>query len=164
MKRIVRLRVNGSEREVAVEPHHTLLDVLRREFATLSVREGCGIGMCGACTVLADGNPLSSCLVLAALADGLDLVTVEALSVGGELHPIQQTYLDHNAFQCSFCTPGFILSTVALLGENPQPTVEEIREYLSGHLCRCGSYVNIVAAVLDAAERLGAKQPAGANS
>lgn len=154
MKRIVRLRVNGSEREVAIEPHHTLLEVLRRDFDLLSVRESCGIGMCGACTVLADGKPLSSCLVLAALAHDWDLVTVEGLSAGGELHPIQQAYLDHNAFQCSFCTPGFILGTKALLEENPSPTVEEVRECLSGHLCRCGSYVKIMDAVLDAADRL----------
>jgi len=154
MKRIVRLQVNGTEREVAVEPHHTLLDVLRREFDLLSVRESCGIGMCGSCTVLADDKPLSSCLVLAALAQGRKLVTVEGLSTAGELHPIQQAYLDHNAFQCSFCTPGFILGTKALLEENPSPTVEEVRECLSGHLCRCGSYVKIVDAVLDAAERL----------
>jgi len=154
MKRVVRLRVNGMEREVAVEPHHTLLDVLRRDFDLLSVREGCGIGMCGACTVLADGKPLSSCLMLAALAQGKDLVTVEGLSDGGDLHPIQQAYVDHTGFQCSFCTPGFILGTKALLDENPNPTADEVREYLSGHLCRCGSYVKILDAVLDAAERL----------
>lgn len=153
MKRVVRLRVNGTEREVAVEPHHTLLDVLRRDFDLLSVREGCGIGMCGACTVLADGKPLSSCLMLAALAHDKDLITVEGLPTGSDLHPIQQAYVDHTAFQCSFCTPGFILGTKALLEENPHPTPDEVREYLSGHLCRCGSYVKILDAVLDAAER-----------
>jgi carbon-monoxide dehydrogenase small subunit/isoquinoline 1-oxidoreductase alpha subunit/xanthine dehydrogenase YagT iron-sulfur-binding subunit len=154
MKRIVRLKVNGLEREVMVEPHHTLLDVLRRDFDLMGVREGCGIGMCGACTVLADGKPLSSCLLLAALAGGWELTTIEGLSQNGDLHPIQQAFVDHTAFQCSYCTPGFILSTLTLLAENPDPTPEEIRDYLSGNLCRCGSYVKILDAVLDAAQRL----------
>jgi aerobic-type carbon monoxide dehydrogenase small subunit (CoxS/CutS family) len=151
MKRIVQLTVNGTPREVMVEPHHTLLDVLRRDFDTMSVREGCGIGMCGACTVLVNGEPISSCLKLAALAHDCDIVTVEGLSSGGELHPVQQAFLDHAAFQCSFCTPGFILATKALIEENPSVTAEEAREYLSGNLCRCGSYVNILEAVLAAA-------------
>ena len=154
MKRTVQLRVNGAEREVVVEPLHTLLDVLRRDFDLMGVREACGIGMCGACTVLADGKPLSSCLLLAVLAAGRDLVTVEGLARNGELHPIQQAFVDHNAFQCSYCTPGFILSTLALLGEQPSPSVDEVRDYLSGNLCRCGSYVKIVDAVLDAARRM----------
>ncbi len=152
MKRIVRLTVNGIDRDVMVEPHHTLLDVLRREFDLMSVREGCGVGMCGACTVLADGKPVSSCLALASLAHGQTLLTLEGLSAEGHLHPIQQAYLDHAGFQCSFCTPGFILSTKALLEENPSPTPDEVREYLSGNLCRCGSYVKIMESVLAAAE------------
>ncbi len=153
MKRIVRLTVNGLERDVMVEPHHTLLDVLRREFDIMSVREGCGVGMCGACTVLADGKPVSSCLTLASLAHRQTLETIEALNPDGELHPIQQAYLDNAGFQCSFCTPGFILATKALIEENPSPTPDEVREYLSGNLCRCGSYAKIMDAVLDAAER-----------
>jgi aerobic-type carbon monoxide dehydrogenase small subunit (CoxS/CutS family) len=154
MKRIVKLKVNGLAREVAVEPDHTLLDVLRRDFDLLGVREGCGIGMCGACTVLADGKPLSSCLMLAALAADVDLVTIEGLGTGTELHPIQQAFVDHTAFQCSYCTPGFILSTLALLTQNPDPTADDVRDFLSGNLCRCGSYVKILDAVLDAAQRL----------
>ena len=118
----------------------------------MSVREGCGVGMCGACTVLADGKPVSSCLILAALAHGRNLLTLEGLMEAGELHPIQQAYLDNAAFQCSFCTPGFIMGTKALLDENPSPTPAEVREYLSGNLCRCGSYSNILKAVLAAAE------------
>ncbi len=161
MKRIVALKVNGFEREVMVAPHHTLLDVLRREFKLFSVREGCGIGMCGACTVLVDGKPLSSCLLLAPLVAGKEITTVEALAENGRLHPIQQAFVDHTAFQCSYCTPGFILTTKALLEENPAPTPEQVREYLAGNLCRCGSYVKIMDAVLDAARRL---QAAGANS
>jgi aerobic-type carbon monoxide dehydrogenase small subunit (CoxS/CutS family) len=151
MKRIVRLMVNGMDRDVMVEPHHTLLDVLRREFDLLSVREGCGIGMCGACTVLVDGKPISSCLTLAARAHGKELLTLEGLNANGELHPIQQAYLDHAGFQCSYCTPGFILATKALLEENPSPSPDEVREYLSGNLCRCGSYTKIMEAVLAAA-------------
>ena len=154
MKRLIPLDVNGLAREVAVATDHTLLDVLRREFKLFSVREGCGIGMCGACTVLLDGKPISSCLTLAALAADRPIVTVEALADGDRLHPIQQAFVDHTAFQCSYCTPGFILTTRALLEENPAPTEEQVRRYLAGNLCRCGSYVKIAEAVLDAAERL----------
>ena len=157
-KRLVRLSVNGFEQDVAVTTHHTLLDVLRREFKLFSVREGCGIGMCGACTVLIDGKPMSSCLLLAALAAGKEIVTVEALAEGDRLHPIQQAFVDHTAFQCSYCTPGFILTTKVLLEENPNPTDEELREYLAGNLCRCGSYVKIAEAVLDAAGRMKSEE------
>ena len=155
MKKLVTLNVNGYEQEVAVQTHHTLLDVLRREFKLFSVREGCGIGMCGACTVLIDGKPTSSCLVLAPLAAGKEITTVEALGQD-KLHPIQQAFVDNTAFQCSYCTPGFILTTKAFLEENPNPTPGEIKEYLAGNLCRCGSYVKILDAVLDAAKRLQA--------
>jgi carbon-monoxide dehydrogenase small subunit len=154
MKRVITLKVNGSEQEVMAATHHTLLDVLRRDFHLFGVREGCGIGICGACTVLMDDKPISSCLVLAALAQGRDILTVEGLAKGHELHPIQQAYIDHNAFQCSYCTPGFILTTKALLDENPSPTADEVREYLAGNLCRCGSYVKILDAVLDAARSI----------
>jgi aerobic-type carbon monoxide dehydrogenase small subunit (CoxS/CutS family) len=154
MKQIVSLKVNGFEQEVAVAPHHTLLDVLRSEFKLFSVREGCGIGMCGACTVLIDGKPISTCLLLAPLAAGKEIVTVESLAQDGQLHPIQQAFVDHTAFQCSYCTPGFILTTKVLLEENPAPTADEIKDYLAGNLCRCGSYVKILDAVLDAAERM----------
>ena len=154
MKRLVRLNVNGFEQEVAVAPHHTLLDVLRREFKLFSVREGCGIGMCGACTVLLEGKPVSSCLLLGVLVADKPIVTVEALAQDGRLHPIQQAFVDHNAFQCSYCTPGFILTTKALLEEHPSPTPEQVKHYLAGNLCRCGSYLKIMDAVLDAADRM----------
>ena len=154
MKQIVKLKINGVEEETAVQTHHTLLEVLRDEYKLFGAREGCGIGMCGACTVLLDGQPVSSCLVLAPLAEGKEILTIEGLSEPGQLHPIQQAFIDHNAFQCSYCTPGFILSAKRLLEENPRPSAEEVRHYLAGNLCRCGSYYKIQDAVLDAAERL----------
>lgn len=154
MKQIIKLRVNGVEEEKAVHTHHTLLEVLRAEFKLFGAREGCGIGMCGACTVLLDGKPTSSCILLAPLAEGKEIVTIEGLGEPGKLDPIQQAFVDHNAFQCSYCTPGFILSTKSLLAEIPTPSVEEIRAYLAGNLCRCGSYYKIQDAVLDAATRL----------
>jgi aerobic-type carbon monoxide dehydrogenase small subunit (CoxS/CutS family) len=141
------LRVNGFEHALDVAPHRTLLQVLRDELELVGVREGCGIGMCGACTVLVGGRAISSCLMLAVQAEGQEITTVEGLARGEQLHPVQQAYLDHAAFQCAYCTPGFILTTVALLEEDPQPDDEKIREYLSGNLCRCGSYANILEAV-----------------
>jgi aerobic-type carbon monoxide dehydrogenase small subunit (CoxS/CutS family) len=163
VKQIVELKVNGLAQEVAVQPHHTLLDVLRNEFKLFGTREGCGIGMCGACTVLVDGKPISSCLALAALATGQEIVTIEGLTERGELHPIQQAFIDYNAFQCSYCTPGFILATKALLEEQPNPSGEDVRAYLAGNLCRCGSYVKIEEAVLEAARRLQGA-PAGTSA
>ena len=155
------LRVNGRQHRVRARSHHTLLQVLRDELKLFGAREGCGIGMCGACTVLVDGKPISGCLLLAALAEGKEILTIEGLEgPNGELHPIQQAYIDHTAFQCSYCTPGFILTTKALLEENPDPTPDEVKEYLAGNLCRCGSYVKIMDAVLDAKERM---QTAGSN-
>jgi len=158
MKQLIRLNVNGSVEEKAVHTHHTLLEVLRAEYKLFGAREGCGIGMCGACTVLLDGKPTSSCILLAALAEGKEITTIEGLSEPGKLHPIQQAFIDHNAFQCSYCTPGFILSTKSLLAENPTPTAEQVRSYLAGNLCRCGSYYKIQQAVLDAAARLRGEQ------
>lgn len=140
-------RVNGETHRLAVAPNRTLLEVLRDELGLMGAREGCGIGMCGACTVLVDGKAISSCLLLAVQADGSEVTTVEGLSRDGQLHPVQQAYIDHAAFQCAYCTPGFILSTVALLQEYPNPDEETIRRYLSGNLCRCGSYENILRAV-----------------
>ena len=136
----MRLRVDGAEREVAAAPHHTLVDVLRDELSLSSIREACGVGMCGACTVLLDGEPVSGCLVLAATAEGREITTVAARHV-------QDAFVEHTAFQCSFCTPGFTLTAQRLLEENPRASDEEIAEYLAGNLCRCGSYVKILDAV-----------------
>ena len=158
-KMTLTLRVNGEEHRVRARAHHTLLDVLRSELKLFGVREACGVGMCGACTVLADGKPVSSCLVLAPLAEGKELETVEGMAAAdGTLSTIQQAFVDHTAFQCSYCTPGFLITTQALLAENPDPTEEEARAYLAGNLCRCGSYVKILDAVMDAKTRVrGAK-------
>jgi carbon-monoxide dehydrogenase small subunit/isoquinoline 1-oxidoreductase alpha subunit/xanthine dehydrogenase YagT iron-sulfur-binding subunit len=156
-KMTLTLRVNGRTQRVKARTHHTLLEVLRRELKLFGTREGCGVGMCGACTVLVDGKPVSGCLLLAPLAAGKDILTIEGLAgPNGELHVIQQAYIDRTAFQCSYCTPGFILATKALLEENPGVTEAEARDYLSGNLCRCGSYVKILEAVMDARDRLAA--------
>jgi aerobic-type carbon monoxide dehydrogenase small subunit (CoxS/CutS family) len=142
------LNVNGVARRVRAAPRHTLVDVLRDELSLSSVRESCGVGMCGACTVLLDGEPVSGCLVLAAAAEGREIVTVESLTAnGGPLAPLQRAFVEHTAFQCSFCTPGFLLTAQRLLEEKPAASDEEITEYLAGNLCRCGSYVKILAAV-----------------
>jgi aerobic-type carbon monoxide dehydrogenase small subunit (CoxS/CutS family) len=140
------LKINGSKYEVQAEAR-TLLDVLRDDLGLMGTKEGCGVGMCGTCTVLVDGKPLSSCLLLAEQVVGKEVLTIEGLGSAENLHPVQQAFLDEGAFQCAYCTPGFVLTTVALLAENPIPSDEEIREYLSGNLCRCGSYQNILQAV-----------------
>jgi aerobic-type carbon monoxide dehydrogenase small subunit (CoxS/CutS family) len=151
----VELTVNGKAERLTARAHHTLVDVLRGQLRLFGVREGCGVGMCGACTVLLDGKPVSGCLILAPLAEGHDIVTVEGLeSEAGELDVVQQAFVDHTAFQCSFCTPGFILSAKTLLEEQPTVDEEGVLDYLGGNLCRCGSYSKITAAVLDARDRL----------
>lgn len=168
----ITLRVNGAERRLEVRTHHTLLEALRDQLKLLSVREGCGIGMCGACTVLLDGRPISSCLSLAAMAEGHEIVTVEGLaapSLPGEesseasrLHPVQAAFVARSGFQCSYCTPGILLTAKALLDEKPDASDGEIREYLAGNLCRCGSYVKILDSVREAIARL--REAAGADS
>lgn len=146
------LNVNGKRYEVQAGTR-TLLEVLREDLGFVGSKEGCGVGMCGTCTVLVDGRPISGCLMLAAQAANRKILTIEGLATNGQLHPVQQTFIDEGAFQCAYCTPGFILSTVALLKENADPSEEEIREYLSGNLCRCGSYQNIVKAVIASSKR-----------
>ena len=148
----VTLRVNGQEHRLGIEAQHTLLDVLRDQLKLLSVREGCGIGICGACTILIDGRPMSGCHTLAALAEGREIVTLEGLGTGEQLDVVQEAFLARVGFQCSYCTPAMVLSAKALLAENPDPTPDEIAHYLAGNLCRCGSYPRIVEAVRLAAE------------
>jgi aerobic-type carbon monoxide dehydrogenase small subunit (CoxS/CutS family) len=154
----LRVTVNGRVEALRARAHHTLVDVLRDQLQLYGVREGCGVGMCGACTVLLDGEPVSGCLVLAPVADGRDVVTVEGLvDPTGELDPVQEAFVRHTAFQCSYCTPGFVLAAKALLAERPAATDAEIVEHLSGNLCRCGSYSKIRAAVAEARDTLAAR-------
>ena len=148
----IQLTVNGEEYKTEVEPHQTLLEVLRTNLDLRGTKEGCSTGHCGACTVLIDGQPISSCLLLAVEADGRHIMTIEGLAMNGELHPIQDAFIANGGLQCGFCTAGMMMSTVALLQSNPQPTEEEIRYSLAGNLCRCTGYHKVIDAVLSAAE------------
>ena len=141
------LNINGREYEVDGEPR-LLLETLRDDLGLVGAKEGCGVGICGACTVLVDGVPMSACLLLTSQVEGRRLLTIEGLMDGEALHPVQKAFLDEGAFQCGYCTPGFILSAAALLQEDLAAGEAEIREYLAGNLCRCGSYGNILKAVL----------------
>jgi carbon-monoxide dehydrogenase small subunit len=151
MKRQIRLRVNGQEREVTVEPRQTLLDILRNDLGLTGTKEGCGTGNCGTCTVLVDGKTVSSCLVLAVEMEGQDILTIEGLAQNGKLHPLQQAFIDEGALQCGFCTPGMILTAKAFLDANPHPTELQVREGISGNLCRCTGYDKIVKAIMKTA-------------
>ena len=146
--------VNGESRTVHAFPMERLLDVLRCELALTGAKEGCGEGECGSCAVLLDGVLVNSCLVPVLQADGASIVTIEGLARGGQLHPVQQAFLDCGGAQCGICTPGMILATVELLRKTPAPTLDDIREGLSGNLCRCTGYMQIFSAVADAAKRI----------
>jgi carbon-monoxide dehydrogenase small subunit len=150
----ITINVNGKQKRFDVEPNTLLLNLIRDEMSLTGAKYGCGIGECGACTVLLDGDAVLACMMLAVDADGHRVDTVEGLSDGNKLHPIQQAYLDEGAVQCGFCTPGFIMSTKALLDKSPNPNEAEIREYLNGNICRCTGYVNIVKAVQSAAIKM----------
>ena len=154
MKIEIHTVVNGRALQPAVKPNQTLLEFLRDELHLKGSMEGCGVGVCGSCTVLVDGRPVSSCLVLATNIEGKQVATIESLAVGDELDPVQQAFLEHQAFQCGYCTPGMIMATKGLLSSNPQPTEDEIRDYLSGNICRCGTYAEVLAAVKSASEKL----------
>jgi aerobic-type carbon monoxide dehydrogenase small subunit (CoxS/CutS family) len=158
----VRFTVNGHAASVDADAEMRLLDALREELHLTGTKEGCGEGECGACTVLLDGRPVNSCLVLAVQADGRDVVTIEGLAEGSRLHPIQLAFVEAGAVQCGFCTPGFILSTYALLRDNPTPSDEEILTALEGNLCRCTGYARIVEAVKRAATYLAEGRARGA--
>jgi carbon-monoxide dehydrogenase small subunit len=144
--------LNGERVSADIEPHQTILEVLRQRFALYGARESCGQGLCGCCTVLVNGESVSGCLYLAAMADGGEVVTVEHLDANGQLDPVQQAFIECGAFQCGFCTSGFILMSRQLLDRNPDPSDAEIRNYLSGNLCRCAAYPEIIAAVKLAAQ------------
>jgi carbon-monoxide dehydrogenase small subunit len=151
--REIRFTLNGTTVAVTVATHESLIDVLRDRFDLFGARESCGQGLCGCCTVVADGKAVSSCLYLAVFADGAELLTVEGLVRNGRLDPVQEAFIEAGAFQCGFCTPGFVLMTKLLLDENPEPGDGEIRHYLSGNLCRCGTYPQIIEAVKLAARK-----------
>jgi xanthine dehydrogenase YagT iron-sulfur-binding subunit len=151
------LRVNGVDHQLRLDPRVTLLDALRDVLGLTGTKKGCDQGACGACTVLLDGRRVVSCLMLAAQCDGRQVTTIEGLSQDGELHPLQQAFIRHDAFQCGYCTSGQILSAVSLLAEGRAGSDEEIREFMSGNLCRCGAYPNIVAAIREVAEAGGAR-------
>jgi xanthine dehydrogenase YagT iron-sulfur-binding subunit len=153
----VALRVNGTDHELRLDPRVTLLDALRDALGLTGSKKGCDQGACGACTVLLDGKRVVSCLMLAAQADGREVTTIEGLSQDGRLHPVQAAFVRHDAFQCGYCTSGQILSAVSLLREGRAGSDEEIREFMSGNLCRCGAYPNIVAAIRAVAEAGGSR-------
>ncbi|HLH12363.1 MAG TPA: 2Fe-2S iron-sulfur cluster-binding protein [Methylovirgula sp.] len=146
-KLAIKLVVNGVERQFSVAPWTTLLDALREHLGLTGTKKGCDHGQCGACTVLVDGRRINSCLALAVIQDGAQVTTIEGLASEGALHPLQQAFIDHDAFQCGYCTPGQICSGVGLIAEGKAKTADEIRELMSGNICRCGAYPNIVAAI-----------------
>jgi xanthine dehydrogenase YagT iron-sulfur-binding subunit len=141
------LHVNGEEAEVFVEPRRTLLSVLREELGLTGGKLGCGQGQCGACTVIIDGKTAYACLTLAVDCEGREIRTIEGITEGSALHPVQQAFIDHDGYQCGFCTPGQVMSAVSLLEHNPEPTEAEIRHEMAGNVCRCGAYPNILKAV-----------------
>jgi carbon-monoxide dehydrogenase small subunit len=160
VKRIVEVTINSERHELAVEPYRSLLDVLRNDVGLTGTKKGCDVGDCGACTVLLDGKPVNSCLVLGVEVGGCDIVTIEGLQRGPEhLHPLQDAFMRHGAAQCGFCTPGFLMMAKALLDENPAPTEEEIRFGIAGNICRCTGYTKIVAAIQAAAKDLAEAKP-----
>jgi carbon-monoxide dehydrogenase small subunit len=157
MKKTIQFTLNGKSVSREVPAHRLLLDLLRDEIGLTGTKEGCGTGDCGACTVYLNGKPVNSCLVLSGELDGAEVLTIEGLKIGEELHPVQQAFLEDGGAQCGYCTPGMLMMSKALLDENPNPTEEDIRFALSGNLCRCTGYAKIVQAVQDAAALLRAK-------
>lgn len=153
-KSSLKLIVNSEEHEVFVEPRRTLLDALRNDLGLTGTKKACDEGTCGTCTVLLEGKPIYACMALAVECDGRSIETIEGLAREGKLHPIQQAFIEEDALQCGFCTPGQIMSVKALLDENPQPTLENVKRALSGNLCRCGAYPKIFKAALRAAQLL----------
>src|SRR3990167_5070730 len=160
MKKQIKIKLNGKAVTLEVQPHRLLLDLLRDEIGLTGTKEGCGTGGCGACTVLLDGKPVNSCLVLSGELDGADIVTIEGLQIGAELHPVQRAFVQDGGAQCGYCTPGMLMMSKALLDENPNPTEEQIRYALSGNLCRCTGYAKIVQSVQDAAMELRTRHTA----
>lgn len=148
MKRAITLRVNGEEHELAVEPNRLLLHALRDDIGLTGTKEGCSIGVCGACSVIVDGRLISSCLTLAVACQGKDITTIEGIAVEGNLHPLQQAFIEYGGLQCGICTPGQIMAAKALLDETPNPSEEEVKEWMSGNLCRCTGYYKILESIM----------------
>ncbi len=159
-QRTIRFTLNGRPVSARIAPHHNLVELLQDSFGLFGARESCGQGLCGCCTVLVNGVAVSGCLFLAAFADGADIVTVEHLATGEQLSPVQEAFIETGAFQCGFCTPGFVLMVHQLLDQNPDPSEDDIRHYLSGNLCRCGTYPEIIKAVQLAAQKRKARATA----
>ncbi len=153
MKHKIQIKVNGRDNEIEVDPWRTLLEVLRDQLNLTGTKQSCAEGHCGACTVFVDGEAVNACLMLALEAHGSFIMNIEGLAKGGKLHPIQEAFVNYGAVQCGFCTPGMIMATKAILDENPDPSDEEIKKSLAGHLCRCTGYVQIIEAVKAAAEK-----------
>ena len=159
MKQAIALTVNGDMYEVLISPNQTLLEVLRDKLGLMGTKRGCDLGACGACTVLLDGEAYLSCLMLALDAVGKEIITIEGLSEGGELHPLQQSFVELGGLQCGFCTPGMIMTAKAVLDEEPEPTEESVKKKMAGNLCRCTGYrKKVIEAVNDASGRMGGKQ------
>jgi carbon-monoxide dehydrogenase small subunit len=152
--RIIHMKLNGENVEALIQENLTMLDCLRKNMRLTGAKKGCEEGECGACTILVDGRPVTSCLMLAAEADGHEILTIEGVKKNGELHPVQRAFIEKWALQCGFCTPGMIMSAIALLDQNPSPTEHEIRDAIAGNLCRCTGYTKIVEAISAAAEAL----------
>jgi len=157
MKHKIRFTINREVKEIEVEPNKTLLKMLREDLDLIGAKEGCGAGECGACTVVVDNKPVNSCLMLAVEADGKEILTIEGLSDGINLDPLQKSFIKHNALQCGYCTPGMVMSAKALLNRNPHPAEEDVKEALAGNLCRCTGYQRIINAVLDVVKKGGKK-------
>jgi carbon-monoxide dehydrogenase small subunit len=151
--RTIRFTLNGDPVEADVKPHHNLVELLQNEFNLLGARESCGQGLCGCCTVLVNGTAVSGCLYLATFVDGAEVTTVESLANGDQLSPVQEAFIEAGAFQCGYCTPGFILMAHQLLDANPNPDDNQIKDYLAGNLCRCGTYPEVIQAVKLAARK-----------
>lgn len=151
--RTISFTLNGAPVTADVKPHHNLVELLQSQFGLTGARESCGQGLCGCCTVLVDGRAVSGCLYLAVRADGADVVTVESLDARGKLDPVQEAFIETGAFQCGYCTPGFILMAKQLLDAHPEPDDDQIMHYLSGNLCRCGTYPQVIEAVKVAARK-----------
>jgi carbon-monoxide dehydrogenase small subunit len=151
--RTIHFTLNGDPVEADIKPHHNLVELLQTEFNLMGARESCGQGLCGCCTVLVNGTAVSGCLYLAAFVDGAEVKTVESLADGDVLSPVQEAFIEAGAFQCGYCTPGFIMMTTQLLDANPDPDDEQIKNYLTGNLCRCGTYPEVIQAVKIAARK-----------